>query len=88
LDVCGIVAIWEGPMSIVWLILIVTSSAGGHTAVTHIGNFASMPDCEKHAKAFTMPVKPGTPINVSDPSQLITMVCVSANEEGTNPPPG
>jgi hypothetical protein len=68
---------------IVWLVLVVSGFATGSESprMMHVGNFTSYADCEQAATAHTMPVKaPNNPPQV-------TMLCIPANQLGSQPPP-
>ena len=68
------------------LVLIVAGMSGGNEPNSHhskndaLGNFTSYADCEKFAAGCTTPVK-----SRNSPPQ-ITMLCIQANQVGTQPP--
>jgi hypothetical protein len=74
-------------MIVFWLVLIVTGTSGGNfynaytPSVMHVGNFSSYTDCERFGKSFTTPVQ-----NNQNSPPGITMLCIQANQSGTNPP--
>ena len=75
-------------MEIFWLILVVTGYASGAgvnantPTIMHVGNFSSFTDCQKFGASFTVPV------TAQNGAPQITMLCIQANESGTQPPPG
>ena len=68
---------------IVWLVLVATGFAQGSDAprMMHVGNYVSLDQCEKSAAAHTTPVK--APNNPPE----ITMLCIPANQLGSQAPP-
>ena len=62
---------------IFWLILVVTAGNAQFPRTIHVGNFASMADCQSAAKTATFVGLGPTTRN---------FVCVQANTQGINPP--
>ncbi len=72
-----------------WLVLIALNGSGSNStpALMHVGNYSSVADCDKAAKATTnAPVGPITALPSLGPTIGVWFMCVQASESGTTPP--